>query len=74
MMGIWRRELFENTIMYDIGQISFEIYLVHAFTLSIIRNEVMDVFGFCLSTLILSVLLHKGIKWINRLGRGKING
>lgn len=39
--------LFENKMLATIGMISYEIYLVHAFTLGIVKPSIISVFGVC---------------------------
>lgn len=44
-------KLFENKLLLMVGEISYEIYLVHAFTLNLVRPSI-----------ILSYILHMGMR------------
>lgn len=54
--------LFENKMLAVTGKISYEIYLVHAFTLGMIKPSVVSVIGFVVATYIFAFILHIGIK------------
>lgn len=71
----WRyQKLFENVVLNRVGVVSFEIYLVHAFTLVIVKTNVLNICEFIVITTVLAVLLHTVIKFVNEAIRGKING
>ena len=55
-------ELFENKILAVTGMISYEIYLVHAFTLGIVKPSIVSVFVFVMITCIFAYILHIGIR------------
>ena len=55
-------ELFENKLLALIGMISYEIYLVHAFTLGIVKPSTISVFVFVVVTYIFAYILHIGIR------------
>ena len=46
--------LFENKMLATIGMISYEIYLVHAFTLGMIKPSVVSVIAFVVVTVTLA--------------------
>lgn len=58
------RVIYENKILQITGIISYEIYLVHAFALNIIRAELWSVGKFLVITLGFSSILHLIIKEI----------
>lgn len=53
--------LFENKMLAMTGMISYEIYLVHAFTLGIVKPSIISVFLFVVVTYIFAYILHIGI-------------
>lgn len=55
-------ELFENNMLEVTGVISYEIYLVHAFTLGIIKPEIISVFIFVVVTYVLAYILYIGMR------------
>ena len=55
-------ELFENKMLATIGMISYEIYLVHAFTLGMIKQSIISVFIFEVVTYVLAYILHIGMR------------
>ena len=56
--------LFENKMLSMTGMISYEIYLVHAFTLGIVKPSIVSVFVFVVVTYIFAYILHIGIRKI----------
>lgn len=56
--------LFENKMLAVTGKISYEIYLVHAFTLGIVKPSIISVFVFVVVTYIFAYILHIGIRKI----------
>ena len=54
--------LFENRFLATIGMISYEIYLVHAFSLGIIKQSISSVFIFVVVTYVLAYILHIGMR------------
>lgn len=56
--------LFENKRLATIGMISYEIYLVHAFTLGIVKPSIISVLVFVVVTYIFAYILHLGIRKI----------
>ena len=56
--------LFENKMLAMTGMISYEIYLVHAFTLGIVKPSIISVFLFVVFTYIFAYILHIGIRKI----------
>lgn len=55
-------ELFENNMLEVTGVISYEIYLVHAFTLGLMKQSIISVFIFVIVTYILAYVLNLGMK------------
>lgn len=53
--------IFENKMLTVTGLISYEIYLVHAFTLGIVKPSIVKVFIFVVITYIYAYILHIGI-------------
>lgn len=51
--------LFENKMLAMTGIISYEIYLVHAFTLCMIKNRIGNIFDFLFVTVALAILINK---------------
>lgn len=54
--------IFENELLAVTGMISYEIYLVHAFTLGIVKPSIISVFVFVMVTYIFAYILHIGIR------------
>lgn len=54
--------IFENKLLAVTGMISYEIYLVHAFTLGIIKPSIISVFIFAVVTYVLAYILHIGMR------------
>lgn len=54
--------IFENKLLAVTGMISYEIYLVHAFTLGIVKPSIISVFVFVVVTYIFAYILHIGIR------------
>lgn len=54
--------IFENKMLAMTGMISYEIYLVHAFTLGIIKQSMISVFIFVVVTYVLAYILHIGMR------------
>lgn len=55
-------ELFENKMLAVTGMTSYEIYLVHAFTLGMIKQSIISVFIFAVVTYVLAYILHIGMR------------
>lgn len=53
---------FENKMLLMVGMISYEIYLVHAFTLNLIKPSVVQILVFAVVTYVLAYILHMGIR------------
>lgn len=56
--------LFENKMLLMVGTVSYEIYLVHAFTLGMIKQSIISVFIFAVVTYVLAYILHIGMRKI----------
>ena len=56
--------IFENELLAATGMVSYEIYLVHAFTLGMIKLSIISVFEFVVVTYIFAYILHIGIRKI----------
>lgn len=54
--------LFENKMLVATGMISYEIYLVHAFTLGIIIPSTIAISAFAIISVVLADVLHRLIK------------
>lgn len=54
----WKPELMQNGLVYRIGFISYEIYLVHAFTLDVISGNAASLTAFAAITLVLAVIVY----------------
>lgn len=54
--------IFENKMLATTGMISYEIYLVHAFTLGIIKQSIISVFIFVVVTYVLAYILYIGMR------------
>ena len=53
---------FENKMLLMVGEISYEIYLVHAFTLDLVRPSLTNILIFIVVTYILAYILHMGMR------------
>lgn len=62
--------LFENKMLATTGMISYEIYLVHAFTLGMIKPSVASVIAFVVVTF---TLAHATYFTIGKMKNGKFN-
>lgn len=51
-------KLFENKVLLFVGTISYEIYLVHAFTLAIVKGSIVSICLFVIFTFALAYILH----------------
>lgn len=56
--------LFENRMLTTIGSISYEIYLVHAFTLNLIKPAMINILIFIVITSVLACILQVGMRKI----------
>ena len=57
---------FENKMLLMVGTASYEIYLVHAFTLNLVKPSIIAVLSFVVTTGILAYIAHfiiGKIKW-----------
>ena len=63
-------ELFENKMLAVTGMISYEIYLVHAFTLGMIKASVVSVIAFVVVTVTLAYVTYFTI---GKMKNGKFN-
>ena len=54
--------LFENKMLVTIGMISYEIYLVHAFTLGIVKPSIISVLVCVVVTYIFAYILYIGMR------------
>ena len=54
--------IFESKMLATTGMVSYEIYLVHAFTLGIIKPSIISVFIFAVVTYVLAYILHIGMR------------
>lgn len=57
---------FENKMLLMVGTVSYEIYLVHAFTLNLVKPSIVAVLSFVVTTGILAYIAHfiiGKIKW-----------
>lgn len=75
LLGRTFDKLFINRMLIVMGQISYEIYLVHAFTLSMIGPSTISIFMFMLVTFIFSYVLHMMMRKVKygKLDSGYIN-
>ena len=53
---------FENKMLLMVGEISYEIYLVHVFTLNLVRPSLTNISIFIVVTYILAYILHMGMR------------
>lgn len=70
MFGKSFNGLFENKILKIAGTISYEIYLVHVFTLGIVKPSVIAVIAFVVVTVTLAYLTYF---IIGKMKNGKFN-
>lgn len=56
--------LFENRMLIAVGSISYELYLVHAFTLDLIKPAMKYVLIFIVITCVLACILQVGMRKI----------
>ena len=56
--------IFENKMLATTGIISYEIYLVHVFTLGIVKTSIISVFVFVMVTYIFAYILYIRIRKI----------
>ena len=63
-------ELFENKMLVVTGMISYEIYLVHAFTLGMIKPSVVSVIAFVVVTITLAYVTYFTL---GKMKNGKFN-
>lgn len=54
--------LFENRVLLVFGSVSYEIYLVHAFTLRFVHKPIIGVYIFLTLTWIFAYILHVGME------------
>lgn len=54
--------IFENKMLAVIGMILYEIYLIHAFTLGVVKTSKISVFVFGVVTYVLAYILYIGIR------------
>lgn len=59
--------MFNNKFLLMVGTISFEVYLVHAFTLNIIHDRIVEVVLFivitCAGSVVFNKLITELMKW-----------
>lgn len=53
---------FENKMLLRVGEISYEIYLVHAFTLNLVEPLFANILIFIVVTYIFAYILHMGMR------------
>ena len=58
--------LFENKMLATTGMISYEIYLVHAFTLGMIKQSIISVFIIAVVTYVLAYILNIGMRKVKK--------
>ena len=61
--------IFENKLLAMIGMISYEVYLVHAFTLGIIKPSVIAVLAFVIVTVTLAYIVYRLIEKVKSGGK-----
>lgn len=57
-------KLFENNLLAVTGRFSYEIYLVHAFSLGMIKPSIINVYIFVVVTYVVAYILHIGMRKI----------
>lgn len=62
-LGKWGR-FFENNVLIFIGTVSYEIYLVHAFTLNMVTPSLICIAAFLIITILLAIGEHFVMKGI----------
>lgn len=62
--------LFENRMLMAVGTISYEIYLIHAFTLNQIKPAMISIFIFIAITCMFACILHVGMR---KIKNGRFN-
>lgn len=62
--------LFENRMLMEVGTISYEIYLIHAFTLNLIKPAMISISIFIVITCVLACILHVGMR---KVKNGRFN-
>lgn len=67
---LYSSEVGRNIVLYKIGIYSYEIYLVHAFTLEVIEKSMFSIFVFISVTAILSIGVHIICKETKKIGEG----
>ena len=55
-------KLFENKMLLMVGTVSYEIYLVHAFTLNLVEPSLTNILSLIVVTYILAYILHMGMR------------
>lgn len=63
-------EILENKILVSVGMLSYEIYLVHAFTLNLIDASLISIFIFLIATYAIAYALHIGME---KMKNGRFN-
>ena len=63
-------EVFQNRMLMAIGAISYEIYLVHVFTLPMINSNILNIISFVFLTVAEAFILHISMKMKDNLIRG----
>jgi len=63
------KRLLRSWTLIGIGMISYEIYLVHAFTLEFVKGSIMWIGVFMISTIGLSVVLHLLMRFLYKAKR-----
>ena len=59
-------KFFENKMLHTVGTISYEIYLVHAFTLNLVKPTIMNILLFIVITYLFAYILHLGIRKVKK--------
>lgn len=62
--------IFENRLLALTGTTSYEIYLVHAFALGIVKKSMISIFIFIVITCVLACILHVGMR---KIKNGRFN-
>ena len=65
------RLLFENKMLLLVGSMSYEIYLVHVFTLKFVNKSIRGVCLFTVLTLFFACILHVGMR---KMKNDRLNG
>ena len=65
---VWLPKLFKNKFLVYMGDISYELYLVHTFTLDFVSTKLLNIVIFIIVTAIAATVLHMFTK------RGLVNG